>query len=113
MSFFVSNMKSVVQQFRILDQEMQAQTMLAFPYIAERERVGIETRVLDVGEFLDVTSASATRNVQALSRMARHEKPGHDLVVLNENPLKRTEKLIKLTEKGRHFLKMLESHFKK
>ena len=111
--FVINSMKGMVQQFRILDKEMQAQTMLAFLYIAERDRVGVETRVLDVGEFLDVKSASATRNVQALSRIARHGKPGHDLVVSIENPLKRTEKLIKLTEKGRHFLKMLENQFQK
>ena len=112
MSFFITSMKGMVQQFRFLDKEMQAQTMLAFLYIAERERAGVETRVLDVGEYLNVTSASASRNVQALSRIARHGKSGHDLVVSIENPLKRTEKLIKLTEKGHHFVKMLESHFK-
>jgi DNA-binding MarR family transcriptional regulator len=110
MSLELVKLQRVVQEFRSLDKEMQAQTMLAFLYIAERTSQGVDTTVLDVGTYLDLTSASATRNVQALSKVHRYGKEGHDLVFTEENPRKRTEKFIHLTTKGKALTKRLEGY---
>lgn len=110
MSLELVKLQRVLQEFRSLDKEMQAQTMLAFLYIAERNLQGIETTVLDVGTYLDLTSASATRNVQALSKVHRYGKEGHDLIYTEENPRKRTEKFIYLTDKGKALTKRLEGY---
>ena len=48
MSLELVKLQRVMQEFRSLDKEMQAQTMLAFLYIAERDGQGIDTTVLDV-----------------------------------------------------------------
>lgn len=103
----VINLQRVMQEFRSLDREMQAQTVLAFLYIAERDLKGLATTVQDVGIYLDLTTSSASRNVQALSQWHRHGKPGHDLIVATENPMKRNEKLLTLTDKGKRFVKKL------
>lgn len=110
MSLELVKLQRVVQEFRSLDKEMQAQTMLAFLYIAERNLQGIDTTVLDVGTYLDLTSASATRNVQALSKIHRYGKEGHNLLYTEENPRNRTEKFIHLTEKGKALTKRLEGY---
>jgi DNA-binding MarR family transcriptional regulator len=110
MSLELVKLQRVLQEFRSLDKEMQAQTMLAFLYIAERDTQGVETTVLDVGTYLDLTSASATRNVQALSKVHRYGKDGHNLVFTEENPKKRTEKFIYLTDKGKSLTKRLEGY---
>jgi DNA-binding MarR family transcriptional regulator len=93
-----------VEEFRKLDSEMQAQTMLAFLYIANRSPVTVK----DVGEFLGVTSASASRNVAVLGKWSRHNKPGHDLVYSYENPARRIEKFIELTPKGKRVAQTIE-----
>lgn len=110
MSLELVKLQRIMQEFRSLDKEMQAQTMLAFLYIAERAGQGIDTTVLDVGSYLDLTSASATRNVQALSKVHRYGKNGHNLVFTEENPRRRTEKFIRLTEKGESLRKRLEGY---
>lgn len=100
----VINLQRVMQEFRNLDREMQAQTILAFLYIAERDLSGVTTTIQDVGIYLDLTSASATRNVQALGEWHRYKRPGHGLVVTVENPQRRNEKFIKLSDKGQRFI---------
>lgn len=106
----ITNMQRIAQEFRHLDREMQIQTIMAFLFIAEKEFMGQECTVQDVGHFLDLTSASATRNVQALGAWHRHDKPGHGLVETFENPRRRTQKFIKLTDKGKNLLKRIEGY---
>lgn len=98
----------MLEEFRKLDSEMQAQTMLAFIYIGRMDRGGTPTTVKEVGEYLGVTSASASRNIAALSDWHRYKKPGHGVVEATENPERRNEKLIRLTPKGKRVLKTLE-----
>lgn len=97
-----------MEEFRKLDSEMQAQTMLAFIYIARMDRGGTPTTVKEVGEYLGLTSASASRNIAALGEWHRHKKPGHGLIEAYENPERRNEKLIRVTPKGWRVIKSLE-----
>jgi len=73
---------------------MHIQTVYAFVIIAQRTFVNSETlRVMDVGEFMDTSSASASRNLRVLV--------DHDLIKLYENPDRRIEKFVELTAKGK------------
>lgn len=58
-----------------------------------------------------LSQASMSRNVAALSKWHRHEKPGHDLVFHDENPMIRRTKLIRLTKKGECLAKKLSTVF--
>lgn len=110
-SVFLTTIKlqRVIQEFRILDPEMQMQTALAFLYIAERDLNKLQTTVGDVGEYLNLSSASASRNVAVLSRQAK-SKWGHELVYVTPNPERRNEKFLSLSPKGKAFLKRLEGY---
>lgn len=91
-----------------MDSEMQAQTMLALIYVARMDKAGTNASIKDVGEYLGITSASASRNIAALSKWSRHNKAGHDLVEAFENPMYRSQKLVRLTPKGKRVVKSLE-----
>jgi DNA-binding MarR family transcriptional regulator len=82
--------------------------MLALLYVARMDRNGTPASIKEVGEYLGLTSASASRNIAVLSKWSRHNKPGHDLVEAIENPEYRSQKLIKLTAKGKRVIKSLE-----
>jgi DNA-binding MarR family transcriptional regulator len=101
----------LIEEFRKLDSEMQAQTMMTLLYIAQRNSQGIPVTVKEVGDFLGITSASASRNVAALSKFSRHNKAGHDLITTYENPERRIEKFIELTAKGKRVISTIEEYF--
>lgn len=84
----------ILTEFRKIDPWMGAQTIYAFLTIAQRTFVNAETlRVMDVGELMDTSSASASRNLRALV--------DHDLIKLYENPDRRIEKFVEVTKLGR------------
>ena len=84
----------ILTEFRKIDPWMGAQTIYAFLIITQRTFVNAETlRVMDVGELMDTSSASASRNLRALV--------DHDLIKLYENPDRRIEKFVEVTKLGR------------
>ena len=73
---------------------MHIQTVYAFVTIAQRTFVNNEElRVMDVGELMETSSASASRNLRVLV--------DHDLIKLYENPDRRIEKFVEVTKLGR------------
>jgi DNA-binding MarR family transcriptional regulator len=102
-------LQRVIQEFRSLDPEMQMQTALAFLYIAERDLNNNKTTVGDVGTYLELSSASASRNVAVLSRQAK-SKWGYELILVEPNPERRNEKFLTLTAKGTALIKRLEGY---
>lgn len=85
--------------------------MLTLLYIAQRNDQQIPVTVKEVGEFLGITSASASRNIAALSKFSRHNKAGHDLITTYENPERRIEKFIELTPKGKRVVETIKEYF--
>lgn len=84
----------ILTEFRKIDPWMHIQTVYAFLTIAQRTFVNNETlRVMDVGELMETSSASASRNLRVLV--------DHDLIKLYENPDRRIEKYIEVTKRGR------------
>jgi len=109
LSLKLTKLNRIVEELRKLDSEMQLQTVLAFLIIANKNDQGTTVTVKEVGELLGVTSASASRNVAALTKFSRHRKAGHDLVYTHENPEFRVEKFISLTEKGKALVTRIEN----
>ena len=84
----------ILTEFRKLDAWMHVQTIYAFITIAQRTHINQEAmRVMDIGELMETSSASASRNLRALV--------DHDLIKLYENPDRRIEKFVELTAKGK------------
>ena len=98
---------SVLEAFGGLDRDMQMQTILAFLYVALENERGRTANVGLVRDRVGVTSASATRNVQAWTDRNRYGQAGHDMLQSVINPDNKTEKIITLTKKGERFLEEL------
>tara|TARA_R110002074_G_scaffold23790_2_gene71646 strand:+ start:3023 stop:3391 length:369 start_codon:yes stop_codon:yes gene_type:complete len=93
-----------VEQFRTLDADMPTQTLLAFLYTKVLEDEEDAATVRQIAHKLHTTSSSASRNILAHTAINRHRKEGTGLVETFENPLKRNEKIIRITTKGERFL---------
>jgi len=84
----------ILTEFRKIDPWVHIQTVYAFVTIAQRTYINQDTlRVMDVGELMETSSASASRNLRVLV--------DHDLIELYENPDRRIEKFVELTVKGK------------
>lgn len=89
---------AAIEEFRKINPEMQAQTLLTFCAVASRDG---QVPMQEVQQMTGMTGTSTSRNVAALGSVHAGGKPGMDLVVAFENPLNRRQKLLKLTPKGR------------
>lgn len=95
-----------VEEFRKVDPVMPSQTMATFLYIAANE--GCSTG--DVGQYLGLSPASASRNVSALfkDRVSHGEVvEGYALAEHTFDPFNRRRRIIKLTPKGRRVAQSL------
>lgn len=93
----------LLEEFRKLDPEMQMQTAQAFIYVA----IHPGTTMKQLGDALGISQASCSRNIAALSKWHRLDRPGHDLVVAQEDPAERRRKIVTLTPKGKRIAKAL------
>lgn len=90
----------VVEEFRRLDPGMESQQMALFLAVASSADGGPIT-MKDLRERLELSNASASRNIAALSKWHRLGRPGLDLLEQKENPADRRYKIITLSAKGR------------
>jgi len=93
-----------IEQFRTLDADMPTQTLLAFLYTKVLEDENDAATVRQIAGKLHTTSSSASRNILAHTTINRHRKEGTGLVETHENPMKRNEKIIRITPKGERML---------
>ena len=100
---------AVLETVSDLDRDMQMQTLLAFLHVAEANLMGHSANVSLVKEKVGVTSAAATRSVQAWSDSNRYSKKGHECLDRQINPANRTEKILTLTPKGKEVIEALHS----
>lgn len=110
MSLALINLQRVLQEIRNVNPDMPTSTALAFVYIAQRNQTAAPTTIQDVGAYLGVSSASASRNVMALTKVSWTRKEGAGLVYSEENPERRIEKFLYLTEDGKALVKRLEDY---
>lgn len=81
------------------------QTLHVLLVIAERE--GRTAR--EISELTGLSQPGVSRNVAALGRVHRSQKPGLGLVEAAEDPGERRRKIYFLTKKGQHFIQKLIS----
>lgn len=88
----------VVEEFRKLDPEIQAQTVMTFLMVAEKPGISMKT----MQDSLGIARSTMSRNVAYLSsHKTAAGKKGHGLLESREDPEDRKQKLVYLTSKGR------------
>ena len=100
-----------IEQFRMLDPDMPTQTLLSFLYAQVLEDEEDQATVRQIAVKLHTTSSSASRNILAHTTVNRHRKEGTGLVETFENPMKRNEKIIRITPKGERMLTTVLGRF--
>jgi DNA-binding MarR family transcriptional regulator len=100
----IKSFKNVIEKLRLIDPEVQAQTIMALILIYFKENQPNGYSVTDLAEDLSISQASASRNWMVWSRLTRARKPGPDFVVAIECPTNRARKRLQLTDKGREYL---------
>ena len=97
-----------IEQFRMLDPDMPTQTLLSFLYAQVLEDEEDQATVRQIAVKLHTTSSSASRNILAHTTVNRHRT---GLVETFENPMKRNEKIIRITPKGERMLTTVLGRF--
>jgi DNA-binding MarR family transcriptional regulator len=86
-----------VEEARKIDPEMQAHTFNIFLTVCINPNVTMK----DLGERLGLSQATMSRNIAALGKVHRLNRPGYDLCVAEEDPVERRRKVVNLTPKGK------------
>lgn len=94
-----------LEEFRKIDPEMPMQMAATFVLVALLPGITMK----ELAERLGISQASCSRNVAALSKVHRLNKPGHDLVYAEEDPAERRRKIVRLTSKGTRVEESLKS----
>lgn len=87
---------ALIEEFRKLDPEMQAQQIVIFLTIVGHPDITMR----DLEDRVGLPSSTISRNVAALSKVHRKGQPGHDLVVAYEDTEDRRFKRVRPTQKG-------------
>lgn len=91
--------------FRTIDPNFSAAMAMAFLVIGEHDG---EITVSEVADAIDVSVPTASRYIASLSTsLNRHKVEGFGLIEMHEDVMERRRKLLRLTVKGRLFLKQL------
>jgi DNA-binding MarR family transcriptional regulator len=85
------------EELRKVDSDMPLQMAATFVMVANNEGITMK----DLGQRLGMAQSTCSRNVAALSKVHRLNKPGHDLLYATEDPAERRRKIVKLTPKGK------------
>ncbi|MDX0801722.1 MarR family transcriptional regulator [Sinorhizobium medicae] len=94
---------SIIEEFRKLDPEIQAQTITLFLMVVARPGITMKELVQQSG----LASSSVSRNIASLGAVHRNGEPGHDLLRAYEDPTDRRTKKVELTAKGRRVYETL------
>ena len=81
---------------------MQAQSIAVFLKVAKHP---VPIKMAEIAEELGLSQSTVSRNVAYLGDWNRHKTRGHGLLEAYEDPMERRRKLVRLTAKGRRFLK--------
>lgn len=93
-----------VSKMRKVDAEMPAQAMATLLSVANTDR---PIRMTEIAEQLQVSQPTVSRNVAYFSATNRHKRKGHEMLEAYPDPEEHRRKLVKLTAKGRRFIKSL------
>ncbi|WP_052348010.1 MarR family winged helix-turn-helix transcriptional regulator [Imhoffiella purpurea] len=93
----------MIEEFRTIDPDMPVQQIATFLFVATREGSSVKAISAGTGQV----SSSTSRNIAALSKYHRLNKPGLDLIEAREDPADRRYKTVHLTPKGHMFAENL------
>jgi DNA-binding MarR family transcriptional regulator len=96
---------SIIEEFRKLNPEMQAQQMAIFLAVVAKP----ESTITDLANVTGHSTGTVSRNVAALSQIHRKGMPGLDILVAKEDIMDRRNKRISLTPKGVRVMSALEA----
>lgn len=99
-----SSLLKIIERFREIDGEMQAQAMAVLMKVAKSP---LPLRMHDIAIELGLSQSTISRNVAYLGDWNRRKEAGHKLLEAYEDPAERRRKLVRLTAKGRRFVKSL------
>jgi DNA-binding MarR family transcriptional regulator len=85
-----------VEEFRKIDPEMPPQTIETYLWVAMQPGLTMK----EIADRVGLSQSAISRNIQALSKWHRLNKPGYDLVTATEDPRERRRKIVTLTPKG-------------
>ena len=91
----------IVERFREVDAEMQAQSIAVLLKVAKHD---LPIKMADIAEELGLSQSSVSRNVAYLGDWNRRKVQGHKLLEAYEDPAERRRKLVRLTAKGKRFV---------
>ena len=98
----------IIEVFSRIDRDMQMQTLLGFLHIALANSKGHTANIGLVRDKVGVSSASASRNVQAWTETNRYGRQGFMCLESSINPDNKTEKIVSLTKKGEDLVNELK-----
>lgn len=96
-----------IEEMRKIDPEMQAHTINIFVMVCMNPGITMK----DLGNRLGVSQATMSRNIAALGKVHRLNRPGYDLLQAEEDPVERRRKIVNLTAKGKRVKESLEAIF--
>ena len=99
-----SSLLKVIERFREIDGEMQAQAIAVLLKVAKNP---LPLKMAEIAEELGLSQSTISRNVAYLGDWNRRKEAGHKLVEAYEDLAERRRKLVRLTAKGKRFVKSL------
>jgi len=98
---YINCQLEVLKELRQINPEIGIQTLSVFFLIAKEEGIG----VMEIAEKLDISGASASRNVNLLSKDKKYGVKGFGLVVSDYDIHERRRKVVTLSPAGRALIK--------
>lgn len=103
---YIRRFSAAMEEFRKLNPEIQAQTVLTFLLVAEQGEIPMS----EIQVALNIGRSSGSRNVAYLSDIEyKPSKHGYGLLSTYENPFNRKQKIVRLTQKGEWFARAIAS----
>lgn len=85
-----------IEEMRKVDPEMQAHTINIFLTVCMRPSITMK----ELCTILGVSQATMSRNIAAMGKVHRLNRPGYDLLIATEDPVERRRKIVNLTPRG-------------
>ena len=101
----MAKLAQVIERFRRLDNEIPAQTLATFLYIASHD----DCTKVDLERALEFSTASGSRNTDWLSDTHRiTSRQGLGLITKSRDPNNRRRLLLRLTPKGKRLVQTIK-----
>ena len=101
----IERLLEAMDLLRLMDSEMPAQLVSCLLYIASHKNCHKQA----MEDYLNISTASGSRNTDWLSNKHRLGKPGLNLIIKERDPSNGRRLVLKLTNKGEQLIKQIRS----